>query len=306
MVLDKKTLANSELVYHILRSLSEKAKSPTELSKEVETSTQSINNYLKRLNELGVVKKKEKVGRKQPYVVDDDDLRNFILDLFQNYLNNIVPEDEVGQEAIASEIEVYDIFNPYESSEAFDHDLETLLIEFLVAYTRFVEKSTLNEVFERFLDGIEMIELDNYDIGWLYSLKALSKNRHEYVKDPEALMNTAILEYQSYPDTIEKRHNFLLDVDGEDYFKEVKTEPVGKCPKCDHKIPEDTEFSTEGANTCPICQSKFEKPKNSIEYICPVCNKVIESPEHKKDIECGCGKLLNIAQLELESKGLED
>jgi len=306
MTLDEKTLANSELVYHILRSLSDSPKSPTEISKEVETSTQSINNYLKRLKDLGAVKKKDKQGRKQPYDIDDDGLRKFILGLFRNYINGIMPEDEESQETLVSQIEVYDIFNPYESSKAFEHDLETLLLEFLVAYVNFNEESTLNDLFSSFLDGIEMINLDDFEIGWLYSLRVLSKQRHDYVKDPEALMNIAIKEYESYPDTIEKRNTFLLDVKDEDYLKEIKSRPVRKCPKCGKEIPEDVELSVDGTNTCPLCQCEFDSPENYIKYLCPECDNVIEDPEHNKDTKCGCGKLLNIAKTELKSKGLED
>lgn len=304
--MDKETLMNSELVYHILKSIAEEPKTPTELSKEVETSAQSINNYLKTLKDLGAVTKEQKQGRKQPYSVEDEDLRNFILDLFRNYVDDIMPKDKSSKEALSAEIEMHDVFAPYDVEQAFGDDLDTLLIEFLVAYTKFVDKSTLNEVFERFLDGIEMIDLDNYDIEWLSTLRTVSKHRHGYVRDPEALMHTAIMEYQSYPNTIEKRNKFFLHTGGEGIPDDVDTETIRKCPECDYRLGEDTKFSNEGTYTCSNCKSEFEKPKYETKYKCPKCGNVIENPEHKKDTECGCGKILNKAQLEIESKGLED
>jgi DNA-binding transcriptional regulator GbsR (MarR family)/predicted RNA-binding Zn-ribbon protein involved in translation (DUF1610 family) len=311
MTLDMKTLGNSELFYQILRELLQGEKTPTELSDQMETSSQSINNYLKKMRELDIIEKAPKQGRSQPYQVNEEGILPFLLDYWRNYVEREILGDESAEEVLKSEIQMYNTFSPYDIEEALERDLPTLLFEFMDHYFKWNGSGTLNDMIEKFLDGIEMVDLhkDNRDYpGWLYGLRALAKKRHDYVKDPQSMMEQAIRQYQLKVDTIEKVHKFLMDVEGEDYLKDVETESVRECPNCEHELGKDYHVDIDGENTCPECGEEFQEVNNRVYYQCPECGERLTNLEHGEKSECGCGKLLNQSELrkERESKNAEN
>lgn len=306
MSLEKETLANSELTYYIIRELLDSEKTPTELSQGLDTSSQSVNNYLKRLGELNAIEKREKRGRKQPYGVNKEDLQNFLYQLFRDYLSSNIGDDQLTQDALETEMELYNVWTPYDIREALSKDAKVVLIDFFDFYLEFNENSTLNEMFEAFLDGVEMSEIEELDVGWIYGLKALAKKRHDYTKDPEALFTASVMEYKTYPDTIEKKNEFLLNVKGEDYLKKVEYRPQRTCPECGVPLPNDYKVDLEDTNICPKCDAEFETVQNEIIYECPECGSEIENPKHEEETKCGCGYLLNLSENEKEVQSFEE
>lgn len=64
-----------------MRTLSKEHKSATELSNELNTSSQSVSNYLRKLRNLDIVQKEPKDGRSRPYSLNVSSL----FDLFEEY-----------------------------------------------------------------------------------------------------------------------------------------------------------------------------------------------------------------------------
>lgn len=309
MSIDENTLANSELVYGIIRELSESEKTPTQLSESLGTSSQSINNYLKKLNEVGIVEKEKRDGRSRPYSLNGDETKEFVVDYFQHIVESEILEEDISEEIANLEVQLYDYFAPYKLTDGLGSDLEVLLMEFLETYIRVNETSTIREMLDIFLDGIEMVDLQRFSKGplnetptWLYALKAISKRRHDYTKDPESLVRQSITEYQKYPDTIEKRHKYILHSETEDQFKEVDSESVVVCPECGEELREKLD------GECPHCGENIDSRSDlekEVFYICPECGEELEDPEHNKMSSCGCGTLLNEAERKREVQEFE-
>lgn len=292
MPIGKDTITNSEVTYHILRELLKDEKTPTELSEGLETSSQSINNYLKRLMDFDVVKKAEKQGRKQPYTTDIDNLQDFLKELFGNYIEDLdIPED-----VIETELDMYDAFTDYNIRQGIERDYKIVLFEFVDNYLSMIEHSTIEEMFEAFLDGLEMSNIEDLNVEWLHGLKAISKKRHSFVTDPEQLFDNAVKSYKKYPDTIEKQNSYLLHDADKEQLIELDTERIRNCPECKEQLPEDFRFARQETNECPSCGETIEKPSYSTKYICPDCGEEIPEPEHGEETDCGCGRIMNEAE----------
>ncbi|MFB6144263.1 MAG: ArsR/SmtB family transcription factor [Candidatus Nanohaloarchaea archaeon] len=81
----KKEILTSKLAFKILRKLHRNGESyPTEIAKELETSYDSVNNYMKGLRKRNLVQKSRKEGRKQLYKINTDSFFTLWLVLWKN------------------------------------------------------------------------------------------------------------------------------------------------------------------------------------------------------------------------------
>lgn len=163
-----KKVKNSELAYNILRELWQSGDrihdglSPTELSERLDTSSQSINNYLKTLVSLDVVAKGEKRGRKQPYHVDLFGMRDLWDVLWEDYAeNNSVVENYFGEQREG----LKDLYEEFEMEKEFsEKELNRRVTAIILNYCRIRlgsdESTTLEELLvDDFKEGLEMLLL---------------------------------------------------------------------------------------------------------------------------------------------------
>lgn len=208
-------IPNSEVAWETYRCIDLGiARNPTKIADEIDTTTQTVSNYLGGLIDRDLVEKAEKDGRKQMYDTKNEGIFSIydtcVIQIF--YLEWAVEGSEKSlHERLRDEF-------PSEPPAQMNWNL--FLKEFIEIYTHNYissnESSTFCKMYSELFDGIERILLDNDD-----------KRKHEIsATDIEKKNFLWLLTYKSELHyLIEKKSNFMAPL--KDSFEEMQKEIDG-------------------------------------------------------------------------------
>lgn len=293
---DAESVISSRKAYSILRYIymkEEDGSYATEIANDLQMDRSMVSEIIGELVKINLLEKGKRT-KAQYYEYDSSGVYPLLKDLIENDIL-----EDVDEELLTSKFRLIEQKVPYDLDEAMDRDLDALIRIYFPKYLGSVEDSTIEEALDFFLDGAEMIDttkLGNPD--WLQAVKYIAKARHDFAQDPEFMLERATIEYSDYLDTIDKRNTYYLDAHSKDSLQLIESDIDLVCPECGssnimHHLDRESSFS------CSECDAEFNSVEKKVNFLCPECGSLIE-PEHRKESDCGCGKIINKASKDEE------